>query len=154
MSDDGFFSWKNSYIYIWNRMESTVFTGVIFALSYSFARQFFKHFREFFPRISRSSILYLGMVTHSYCRIWQSVTSFVLQECGISAVLFRTLVLYYNAEMFHFKVMNRIPNCGPNLKVTSKTTPSKNSSHNFCTPFFDDKIGQKIVKITRVNTII
>jgi hypothetical protein len=32
----------------------------------------------FFPRISRPSILHLGMVTHSYCRSWQSVTSFVL----------------------------------------------------------------------------
>jgi hypothetical protein len=76
------------------------------------------------------------MVTHSYCRSWQSVTFFVLQECRISAVLVRTLGLCYNAEMFHFKFINRIPNSEPNLKVTSKTTPSKNSSHNFHTPVF------------------
>jgi hypothetical protein len=29
--------------------------------------------------------------------------------------------------------MYTIPKSGPNLKVTSKTTPSKNSSNNFCT---------------------
>jgi hypothetical protein len=75
------------------------------------------------------------MVTHSYCRSWQSVTSSVLQECWISAVLVRTLGIYYNSEMFHFKFMNRIRNSIPNLKVTSEA-PSKNSSHNFCTPVF------------------
>jgi hypothetical protein len=49
--------------------------------------------------------------------------------------------------------MNCIPNSGPNLKVTSKTTPSKNYSHNFCTLFFDEKIGQKSAKIVRVSTV-
>jgi hypothetical protein len=92
------------------------------------------------------------MVTHSYCISWQSTTSFDLQECGISAVIVRILGLYYNAETFHFKFMNRIPNSGPNLKVTSKTMPY-NSSHNFHTPFLDEKIGQKSAKITRVNMV-
>jgi hypothetical protein len=46
--------------------------------------------------------------------------------------------------------MNRIPNSGPKLKVTSKIMPSKNSSHNFCTPLFDKEIVQKCAKITRV----
>jgi hypothetical protein len=125
----------------------TMFTRVFFV------SQFFKRFGGFFPRIPRPSILHLGMVTHSYCRSWQPVTSFVLQECGISAVLVRALVLYYKAETFHFKFMSRIPNSGPNLKVTSKTMPSKNSSHNFRAPVFDEKIGQESAKITRVNTV-
>jgi hypothetical protein len=106
-----------------------------------FAPQFFKCFRVF-PCISQLSILHRGMVTHSYCRSWQPVTSFVLQECGISAVLIRTLGLYYNAETFHFKFMNRIPNSGSKLKVTSKTTPSKNSAHIFRTLVFGEKIDQ------------
>jgi hypothetical protein len=78
------------------------------------------------------------MVTHSYYRNWQSVTSFVLQECGISAVLVRTLGLYYSAETFHLKFMSRITTSGPNLKVTSKTTPPKNSSHNFRTRLWQE----------------
>jgi hypothetical protein len=94
------------------------------------------------------------METHSYCISWQSVTSFDLQECGISAVIVRILGLYYNAEMFHFKFMNRIPNSGPKLKLTSKTMPYKNSSHNFHTPFMDEKIGQKSAKMTRVNMVV
>jgi hypothetical protein len=51
--------------------------------------------------------------------------------------------------------MNSISISGPNLKVTSETTLSKNSSHNFRTPFDDDddKIGKKNAKITRVNTV-
>jgi hypothetical protein len=120
-----------------------------------FAPQFFKHFyRAFSPRISRPSILHLDMVTHSYCRSWQSVTSFVLQECGISAVLVRTLGLCCNTEVFHFKFVNRIPNSRPNLKVASKTMPSKNSSHNFCTPVSYEKIGRKSAKIMQVNIIL
>jgi hypothetical protein len=50
---------------------------------------------------------------------------------------------YYNAEMFHFKFMDMIPNYGRNLKVTSKTSPSINSSPNFRTPFVVEKIGHK-----------
>jgi hypothetical protein len=80
--------------------------------------------------MSWPSIMLVAMLCDSDGTSWQSVTSFVLQECGISAVLVRTLGLYYNAETFHFKFMNMIPNSGPNLRVTSKT-PSKNSSHNF-----------------------
>jgi hypothetical protein len=99
-------------------------------------------FRDVFPPV------FLGMVTHSYFRNWQSVTSFALQECGISAVLVRTLGLYYNTETFHFKLMNRIPNSGPNLKVTSKTTPSKKSSLNFRTPIFDKKMAKKCENYT------
>jgi hypothetical protein len=114
---------------------------------------FSRVFRALFPHISQPSILHLVMVTHPYCRSWQSVTSFVLQECGISAVLVRTLGLYHNAETFHFKFMNRIPNSGPNLKVTCKITPSKNSSHNFHTHIFYKEIGQKHAKITQVNTV-
>jgi hypothetical protein len=113
-----------------------VFTGVIFAIAYFSHPNFSSVLRGVFPRISRPSIQHLGMVTHSYCRSCQSVTSFVFKKCGISAVLSRTLGLYYNAETFHFKFMNRIPNSGPNLKVTYKTTPSKSSSHNFRTPVF------------------
>jgi hypothetical protein len=94
------------------------------------------------------------MVTHSYCRSWQSVTSFIIQECGISAVLIRTLGLYYNAETFHFKFMNRIPNSGPNLKVTSKKRLPKIPRIIFAPQFFDKKKnGQKGAKITRVNTV-
>jgi hypothetical protein len=80
-----------------------------------------------------------------------SVTSFVLQECGILGVLVRTLGLYYNAETFLFKFLNRIPNSG-HLKVTCKTTPSKNSLHNFRTRFLVRKLT-KSAKITRVNTV-
>jgi hypothetical protein len=119
-----------------------------------FAPQFFKRFRGFPPRISWPSILHLGMVTHSYCRSWQSVTSFVPQECGISAVLVRTLGLYYNTETFHFTFMNRIPNSGPNLKVTSKKTASKNSSHNFRIPIFWRENQPKCANIMRVNTVM
>jgi hypothetical protein len=87
------------------------------------------------------------MVTHSYYKSGQYVTSFILQECGISAVLTRTLSLHYIAEKFQFKFMNGIPKSGPNLKVTSKTTTSENSSHNFHIPVFDEKIGQKVRKL-------
>jgi hypothetical protein len=48
--------------------------------------------------------------------------------------------------------MKSIPNSRPNLKVTSKM-PSKNCVHNFCTPFFDKKSGQKSVKIRQVKTV-
>jgi hypothetical protein len=66
-----------------------------------FCTAIFQAFSEgFFPHISQPSILHLGMVTHSYCGRWQAVTSFVLQEYGILAVLIRTLGLYYNAETF------------------------------------------------------
>jgi hypothetical protein len=75
-----------------------------------------------------------------------------VQQKGSSAVLFRTFGLYYNAEMFRVKYMNRIPISGPNLKVASKTVPSENSSHNIHTPFYV-KIGQRSEKITRVNTV-
>jgi hypothetical protein len=88
------------------------------------------------------------MITHSYCRSWQSVTSFVLQECGISAGLIRTLSLYYNAETFHFKFMNRIPNSGLNVKVTSERTLSKNSLCNLRTPIFWMR------KLTKINVKI
>jgi hypothetical protein len=83
------------------------------------------------------------MVTHSYCRNWQSVTSFILQECGISAVHIRTLGQYYNAEKFQFKFMNRIHNSGPNLKATSKTRFPKIPRIIFA-PFLYEKIGQKV----------
>jgi hypothetical protein len=113
-----------------------VFTRVIVALVYFLHSSSSRAFRRFLLRISQPSILHLGMVTHSNCRSWQTVTSFVLQECGISGVLIRTLGLYYNAETFHFKFMNRIPNYRPNLNATTKTMPSKNSSHNFRNPIF------------------
>jgi hypothetical protein len=48
----------------------------------------------------------------------------VLQKRS-SAVLFRTLGLYYNTEMLHFRFMNRIPILRPNLKVTSKSSLPK-----------------------------
>jgi hypothetical protein len=51
-------------------------------------------------------------------------------------------------------LMNRIPNSGPNLKVTSKTMPSENSLHNFRTPpppVFSRGNWPKNAKITRVN---
>jgi hypothetical protein len=63
---------------------------------------------------------------------------------GSSAVLFRTSGLYHNPDTFHFTFINRLPISGPNPKVTSKTLPSKNSLHNFHTPFFDVKIGKKV----------
>jgi hypothetical protein len=62
-----------------------------------------------------------------------------VQQKGSSAVLIRSLGLYYNAETFHFKFVQRIPLSGPNLKVTSKATPSKNSLHNFHAPFFESE---------------
>jgi hypothetical protein len=79
-----------------NKLETftvtiTVFIRVIFAIVYFSHPNFSSVFRGLFARISQPSILHLGMVTHSYCRSWQSVTSFVLQECGISVVLVRTL---------------------------------------------------------------
>jgi hypothetical protein len=114
-------------------LHITVFTHRILACAYYLHPNFSSIFRGL-THIARPSILNLGMVTDSYCRSHRSVTSFVLQECGISAVLVRTLGLYYNAETLHFKFMNRIPNSGPNLKVTSKISPSMNSSHNFHTP--------------------
>jgi hypothetical protein len=131
----------------------TVFTHTSFILAYFWHPNFSSIFRGFFHHISRPSTLLLGMVTHSYCRSWQSVTSFALQECGISAVLVRTLGVYYNAETFHFKFMNVISNSRPNLKVTAKTMPSINSSHNFRRLVFDENIDQKSAKITEVNTV-
>jgi hypothetical protein len=92
------------------------------------------------------------MVTHSYCRNWQSVTSFVLQECGISAVLVKILGLYYNAKTFHFKFTYIIPNSGRNLKVTSKTMSSKNSLHNFRTRLWARKLDKKCENYV-VNTV-
>jgi hypothetical protein len=123
------------YIHVYIYMH-TLCTYIPYLLAYFSHPNFSSGFRGVFPCISWPSILHLGTVADSYCRNWQSVTSFVLQECGISAVLVRTLGLYYNAQTFHFKFMNRISNSRPNLKVTSKTRPSKNSSHNFCTPIF------------------
>jgi hypothetical protein len=67
-----------------------------------------------------------------------------VQQKGSSAVLFRTSGLYHNPDTFHFMFINRLPISGPNPKVTSKTLPSKNSLHNFHTPFFDVKIGKKV----------
>jgi hypothetical protein len=89
------------------------------------------------PHVSRPLILHLGMVTHSYCRNWQSVT---FRNVGFQL---------FSSVCFHFKFMNRITNSGPNLKVASKRMPSKNSSHNFCTSAF----GQKSSKIMRVDTV-
>jgi len=93
------------------------------------------------------------MLTHSYCRNCQAVTSSVLQRCGISSVLVTMLCLHYNTEMFHFKSKNRIPNSGPTMKLASKTMLSKNSLHNFRTPVSDKKTGQKRAKIRQVNTV-
>jgi hypothetical protein len=76
-----------------------------------------------------------------------------VQQKGRSAVLNRTLGLYYNAKTFLFKFMNTIPVSGPNVIVTSKTTPSKNSSHIFTPHLFGEKIGKKCAKIMRVNTV-
>jgi hypothetical protein len=42
--------------------------------------------------------------------------------------------------------MNKIPNSGPNLEITSATAPSKNSSHYYRTPVFDGKISQEKCK--------
>jgi hypothetical protein len=66
-----------------------------------------------------------------------------VQRKGSSAVLVRTLGLHYNAKTFHLKFINRIPISRPILKVTSKTTPSKNSLHNFRTPLFMRKLAKK-----------
>jgi hypothetical protein len=68
-----------------------------------------------------------------------------VQQEGSSTVL-GTLSLYYNAETFHFKYMNMIPISGPNLEVTPKTTPSKNSLHKFCTPFLMRKLAKRCEK--------
>jgi hypothetical protein len=65
----------------------------------------------------------------------------IVKQKGSSAVLIRMLGL--NVETFCSKFMNGLHISGPNLKVTSKTTPSKNSSHSFCTLLFHEKIGQK-----------
>jgi hypothetical protein len=58
-----------------------------------------------------------------------------VQQERLSAVLVRTSGLYYNAEIFNLKFMNRIPISRPNLKVSSITTQSKKTSNNFHTPF-------------------
>lgn len=42
----------------------------------------------------------------------------------------------------------------PNVEVTCKTVPFKNSLHNFCTPVFDEKIGKNSVKIMRLNMVV
>jgi hypothetical protein len=75
-----------------------------------------------------------------------------VQKKGSSAALVRMSSPYYNAKMFHFKFMNRLPISGHNLKVTYKTRLSKNSSHNFCTPVFDEKLP-KSEKIMQVDTV-
>jgi hypothetical protein len=68
-----------------------------------------------------------------------------VQQKGSSAVLVRMSGLYHNPETFNFKFVNRLPISGPKLKVASKTLPS-DILHNFCTPFFDEKIGKKVQK--------
>jgi hypothetical protein len=47
--------------------------------------------------------------------------------------------------------MNKIPNSGRNLEITSATAPSKNSSHNYRTPFLTAKLVKKNAKIMRVS---
>jgi hypothetical protein len=74
------------------------------------------------------------------------------QQGGLSAFLVRTLGLYYNVETFYLKFVNKIPISGPNMKVASKTMPSKNSSHNFRIPFLMKKLA-KGTKIMRVNMV-
>jgi hypothetical protein len=59
-----------------------------------------------------------------------------VQRRNSSAALIRMSGLYYNPKKFHLKFINRLPISGPNLKVTSKTKPSKNFSLNFCNPPF------------------
>jgi hypothetical protein len=98
---------------------------------------FLEGFATFFLAFNSAS----WMVTYSHCRNWQSVTSFVLQEGGISAVLVRMLGLYYDAETFHFMFMNRTPISEPNLNVTFKTTPSKKSLALFFSQFSRQKAG-------------
>jgi hypothetical protein len=130
--------------YLLPYLVHTVFTRVIFTLAYFFQPNFSSVFREFSPHISQPSILHLRMVTHSYCGNCKCVTSFVLQECGISAIIIRTLGLYYNAETFHFKFMNRIPNSGPNLKVASKKKRLPKIYRSFHTPLFTRKSAKKV----------
>jgi hypothetical protein len=82
--------------------------------SRNFRTQTFQAFLHGFP-----PPIFLGL--QFYIMAWQTihiVTSFDIQECGISAVLVKMLGLYHNAETFHFKFMNRIPNSRPKQKVT------------------------------------
>jgi hypothetical protein len=89
-----FWSLRTEHAYVFNpvctfyiyRIYSRNFRPHVF-----FAPQIFKHFgRVFFPpyfSVFNPASWPVRMVSHSYCRSWQSVTSSVLQDCGISAVL-------------------------------------------------------------------
>jgi hypothetical protein len=99
------------------------------------------------PHISRPSILHLGMVTHSNCRSWQSITSSVLQVSGISAVLVRSLGLYYKVDMFHFKFMNRIPNPDLTWKSPLKQRLPKIPCIIYTFPFLVIKLAKNMRKL-------
>jgi hypothetical protein len=97
--------------------------------------------------MSQPSILHLGS-PHGNIHFTELGSLSLLLFFRISAVLVRTLGQYYNAETFHFKFMSRITNSEPNLKVASKTTPSKNYSHNFHTPILlARKLAKKVQKL-------
>jgi hypothetical protein len=119
-----------------------------FRLCVFFAPQFFRLFRGFpLPYFSTfsSASWPVRMITHSYCRSWQSVTSFVLQECGISCSRqnVRPMLQWQNVSFLVYE-QDTYRNSEPNLKVTSKTTPFKNSSDNFHTPnFLTIKLAKK-----------
>jgi hypothetical protein len=95
--------------------------------SHNFRTPIFKAFLEGFPHLSQPSILHLGMVTHSYCR--NCSLSLLLSFRNVGFQLFSSEHYAYIITLKCFKFINRIPNSRHNPKVTSKTTPYKNSSN-------------------------